>query len=136
MDFSEYLRAGLSREDTFLVEEKHTAPHVGSGVVRVLGTPWLIAFIEITSRKLLDEHLPEGFSTVGILVNVRHLAPSSIGSSVRARVEVQEVDGSKVILAVEAKDGEEVVGQGLHERFVIDVQRILIHDSSPSFCSG
>jgi predicted thioesterase len=125
MDVNEYLQAGLSREDTFTIEEKHTAPHVGSGVVRVLGTPCLIAFMEITSRKLLDEHLPEGFSTVGVLVNVRHLAPSAIGSSVHVRVEVQEVDGNKVMLEVDARDGEDVFGKGLHERYVIDVQRFL-----------
>ncbi|MBW8011833.1 MAG: thioesterase [Chloroflexi bacterium] len=125
MDVTKYLQAALFREETFLVEEKHTAPHVGSGVLRVLGTPWLIAFMEITSRKLLDEHLPQGYSTVGVLVNVRHLAPSAIGSSVHVRVEVQDVDGNKVTLAMEAQDGEELVGKGLHERYVIDVQRFL-----------
>ena len=125
MEVKDYLHAGLSREEKFEVEEKHTAPHVGSGVVRVLGTPWLIAFMEITARKLLDAHLPEGYSTVGVLVNVRHLAASRLGSLIRTRVAVREVDGNRVMLDVEAWDGEELAGKGEHERYVIDVQRFL-----------
>jgi predicted thioesterase len=74
---------------------------------------------------MLDEYLPKGYSTVGVLVNVRHLAPSTVGRAVRVTAEVKSVEGSKVILDVAAWDEEEQIGSGSHERFVIDVERFL-----------
>ena len=125
MEISDYIKPGISREQTIAVIEEHTAAHVGSGSLRVLATPWMIAFMEKNSRIMLDEYLPEGYSTVGVLVNVRHLAPSAVGSTVRVTAEVKSVEGSKVTLEVAAWDGEEQIGSGTHERFVIDVERFL-----------
>lgn len=81
--------------------------------------------MEITARIMLDEHLPEGFSTVGTLVNIRHLAAAGLGREVLAKVNLTVVDGNKVTLAVEAWDGETLVGKGEHGRYVIDVERFL-----------
>ena len=125
MDTEKYLKPGLSHQMEFTVEEKHAASHVGSGPLRVLATPWMIAFIEITSRTLLDEHLPETHSSVGTLVNVRHLAPSPMGTKIHTEVEIDSVEGNKVTLKVSANDGEKRVGGGTHERFVIDKERFL-----------
>jgi predicted thioesterase len=125
MKTSQHLQPGLKLEKDFIVEEKHAASHVGSGSVRVLATPWMIAFMEITSRILLDDHLPEGYSSVGTHLDIRHLAPSSLGSTVHVSVEITAVDGNKVSLNVSAKDGEVEVGAGTHERFVIEVERFL-----------
>ena len=125
MDTEKYLKPGLSHQMEFTVEEKHAASHVGSGPVRVLATPWMIAFIEITSRTLLDEHLPDTHSSVGTLVNVRHLAPSPLGTKIHTEVEIDSVEGNKVTLTVSARDGEKRVGEGTHERFVIDKERFL-----------
>ena len=125
MEIADYIKPGITREQTITVTEEHTAAHVGSGSLRVLATPWMIAFMEKNSRIMLDEYLPEGYSTVGVLVNVRHLAPSAVGSTVRVTAEVKSVEGSKVILEVAAWDGEEQIGSGTHERFVIDVERFL-----------
>ncbi|MDH5505665.1 MAG: thioesterase family protein [Anaerolineae bacterium] len=125
MDLTAYIQPGLSRQQNFDVQEKHTAPHVGSGAMRVLATPWMIAFMEITARILLDEHLPPGHSSVGVLVNVRHLAPSALGSTVQARVAVEQVERSLVTLAVAVWDQDEQIGSGWHERHIIDVQRFL-----------
>lgn len=125
MESADYIKPGNTLEQTITVKEEHTAAHVGSGSLRVLATPWMIAFMEKNARIMLDEYLPEGYSTVGTLVNVRHLAPSAVGSAVRVTAEVKSVEGSKVTLEVAAWDGEEQIGSGTHERFVIDVERFL-----------
>ena len=123
MDVYDYLIPGMFREQTFTVEEQHTASHVGSGTLRVLATPWMIAYMETTARIMLDEALPDTQSSVGVLVNVRHLAPSPQGSRVRVRVEVIDVDKNLVSLSVQAWDEEEQIGKGQHERVVIDVSQ-------------
>lgn len=125
MDINKHLKPGLSHKMEFTVEEQHTAKHIGSGTVTVLATPWMIAFMEITSRTLLDMHLPDTHSSVGTLVNVRHLAPSPLGSTVHAKVNIEEVDGNKITLSVSVIEGEAEVGKGTHERYVIEMERFL-----------
>ena len=125
MDASNNLKPGLSHQMEFMVEEKHTASHVGSGSVRVLSTPSMILFMEITARIMMDEYLPDTHTSVGAQVNVRHLAPSPVGNKVRAEVEITSVEGNKVLLNVAVWDGEEKIGEGQHERFVIDKERFL-----------
>jgi fluoroacetyl-CoA thioesterase len=109
----------------FVVEEEHSASHVGSGTVRVLSTPSMILFMERTARIMMDEYLPDTHTSVGAQVNVRHLAPSPVGNKVRAEVEITSVEGNKVMLDVAVWDGEEKIGAGQHERFVIDKERFL-----------
>lgn len=125
MDVPESIRPGLSREENYLVEEQHTAVQIGSGASRVLATPWMIAFMERASHRLLAQHLPEGYSTVGALVNVRHLAPTPVGTGLRVHVEVRAVEGRKVILDVEAWDHQEQVGAGEHHRVIIEEAKFL-----------
>jgi fluoroacetyl-CoA thioesterase len=125
MELAEILQVGMTREEIFSVGSEHSAAHVGSGSARVLATPWMIAFMERTARDLLAEVLPEGYSSVGVHVNVRHLAPSPIGSRVRARVEVAAIEGVKVDFTVGAWDDQELVGEGTHQRVVIEEARFL-----------
>ncbi len=125
MDLTELIRPGMSREETFPVGDEQTAIHVGSGSSRVLATPWMIAFMERVSHRLLAERLPQGTSSVGVLVQVEHLAPTPVGAEVRVRSEVQQVERNRVTFAVEARDAQELVGQGTHRRVVIDEARFL-----------
>jgi predicted thioesterase len=125
MDLSDLFKPGMAREQSFLIEEKHSAIHVGSGSLRVLATPWMIAFMENTARRLMAERLPAGYSSVGAHVNVRHLAPTPVGMRLRVRTEVTAVDGLKVAFAVAAWDDQEQVGEGEHLRVVIDEARFL-----------
>lgn len=125
MDINEWIRPGLSREMIFQVEPQHSAAHIGSGSLRVLATPIMIAFMESNSHRLLAQHLPDGYSSVGSMVCVRHLAPTPVGSTMRIRSEVQEVDGMRIILTVQAWDESEPVGEGQHQRVVIDEARFL-----------
>ncbi|HEX9616011.1 MAG TPA: thioesterase family protein [Anaerolineales bacterium] len=125
MDLIQILRPGMQREETFRVEEEHAAIHIGSGSSRVLATPWMIAFMERVSHRLVSENLPQGYSSVGVVVDVRHLAPTPIGGTVRVRAEIIELNGLNVALVVQAWDESELVGEGRHQRVVIDEARFL-----------
>jgi fluoroacetyl-CoA thioesterase len=125
MQPADLFHPGMISEETFVVEERQLAPHVGSGALRVLATPWLIALMEGVSHRLLAKHLPEGYSSVGIHVDMRHLAPTPLGDTVRIQTEVLSVDGWTVAFAVRAWDTKELIGECKHERFVIDVERFL-----------
>ena len=125
MEVDDWVQPGMSKEQEYWVEEQFTAVHVGSGSLRVLATPSMIAFMERTARDLLEQILPQGYSSVGVHVDVRHLAPTPMGGHVRVNCEVTGVDGSRVDFRVEVRDETELVGEGLHQRVVIDVARFL-----------
>lgn len=132
MDWSETIRAGMKNELVFQVTEKHLASHVGSGSMRVLATPAMIAFMETTSMRLLAQYLPQGYSSVGVNVNVSHLAPALLGAEVRVRAEVVRLEGIQVELAVEAWDHTEKLGEGTHRRVIIDEVRFMKRLSTKS----
>lgn len=125
MDLNELLKPGMYKEDTFQVTDERTAVQIGSGASRVLATPWMIALMERVSHGMLAAKLPPGFSSVGVAVNVRHLAPTPVGDTVRVRSEIKSIDGWRVNFHVEAWDSNEQIGEGEHQRFVIDEQRFL-----------
>jgi fluoroacetyl-CoA thioesterase len=125
MEIAKLVHTGMSREASFQVGEENTAIHVGSGHSKVLATPWMIAFMERTSHQLLAEVLPQGFSSVGVLVSVRHLAPTPVGSTIRVQTQVREIDGARVTFEVEAWDHVEKIGEGTHQRYVINEERFL-----------
>jgi predicted thioesterase len=81
--------------------------------------------MERVAHRLIAEHLPDGSSSVGVHVDVRHLAPTPVGSQVRVRAEVTGVDGTRVTLLVQAWDHVELIGDGSHQRMVIDQERFL-----------
>ena len=125
MEYSEIFKPGMTHEQTFLVKEEYLAGHIGTGSARVLATPWLIALMEITSHRLLAAHLPEGSSSVGTEVNMRHLAPTPPGKTVRVRAEVLSVEKNIVAFQVDAWDDLEQIGACQHKRLIIDVARFL-----------
>jgi predicted thioesterase len=125
MDLSELIQPGMIREDNFRVTIENSAIHLGSGSSRVLATPWMIAFMERVSHRLLICCLPEGFSSVGTHLDVRHLAPTPVGATIRVRTEVLSLDGNRINFSVEAWDNLEKIGEGKHERVVIDEARFL-----------
>jgi predicted thioesterase len=125
MDLEKVIRKGIVNEESFKVADEHSAIQVGSGGSNVLATPWLIAFMERVAYQMLADILPEGKSSVGVLVDVRHLAPTPIGSKVRVRAEVDELQGSRVVFGVQAWDQVEKIGQGSHHRVVIDEARFM-----------
>ncbi len=125
MQISHSLTLGLTREETFQVEEQHTAYHIGSGDERVLGTPWMISFMERVSNRLVNEYLPEGIMSVGIHVDVRHLAATPVNATIRVRAKITNLEGRRVTLAVEAWDSLDKIGEGQHTRALVERQRFL-----------
>jgi predicted thioesterase len=117
------LESGLIGELEMMVSEANTAEQLGSGSVAVLGTPALVGLMEGAAIQALEGHLAEGQTTVGGRIDVRHLAPTPVGMNVRARAELQEVDGRRLVFHVEAWDAVERIGEAEHVRFVIDEAR-------------
>ncbi len=125
MELHQIIKPGMKKEFAFQVEEEHSAVHVGSGSLRVLATPWMIAFMERTARQLLGELLPEGYSSVGVRVEVSHLAPTPVGSIVKASAQVTVIEDTKIYFDLCAWDDVEKIGVGQHQRVVIDEERFL-----------
>jgi predicted thioesterase len=120
MDLSALANKRAIREETFTVEEQHTAYHIGSGDEMVLGTPWMISFMERVSNRLVLAFLPEGYMSVGIRVDVKHLAPTPVQAEIRVRVEILDVTKNRITLQVEAWDHRDKIGAGTHIRAVVE----------------
>ncbi len=114
---------GAQREENLLVTGDVAIRFLDLEAARVLSTPHLIGSLEMTCRNLIRQYLPPGQDSVGTQVNLRHLAATPIGMHVRLRAEVVAVNERRVDCRVEAWDELEKVGEGTHERFVVDVQR-------------
>lgn len=114
---------GLIGEFERVVETQHTAQHIGSGSAWVLATPMMILWMEEAAVRATNAHLEPGQASVGTLVNVRHLAATPVGMRVRVRAELTAVEGRKLTFQVRAEDEREVIGEGIHERVIIDVAR-------------
>jgi len=122
MDFA--VRIGATKERTITVDSNQTTSFLWEGE-NVLSTPSMIAEMEETCRLLLKEQFvpdPE-WDSVGTIVDVKHLAATPVGAEVSLRAKVVSVEGRRVMFEVEARDRLEKVGEGRHERFVINVPR-------------
>ena len=119
------LKPGDSIEDTQVVEENRTASHIGSGSLRVYATPAMVLFIEHTCMDLIEPHLPEGRTSVGVSLEVKHLAPTPMGATVSIKAEIVEINEPLVKFKARIFDETEQVGEAKHTRAVIDVERFL-----------
>lgn len=119
------LQPGLSQEITFSVTPELTAKAVGSGTLEVLATPILIARMEQAAWTAVSPALEAGSGTVGTLMNVKHLSPTPVGMSVTCRAELTEAEGRRLVFRVTAWDAAGPVGEGVHERAVIQNDRFL-----------
>src|SRR5882762_9418434 len=117
------LKPGMTGRAELLVGEEHTAPRVGSGAVHVLATPVMINLIEAAALAAVERLLPPGYQSLGTLLNVRHIAATPVGMRVRAVATVQRVDGRTICFSVEAHDERELIGEGTHERVVVNVAK-------------
>jgi len=106
-----------------VVGEEHTAPSIGSGRVHVLATPVMINLIEAAALAAIEDHLPEGTQSLGTLLNVRHIAATPVGMKARALAEVTAVNGRTIRFAVTVKDEVDLIGDGVHERVVVNVAK-------------
>jgi excisionase family DNA binding protein len=119
------IEPGLVGKSELLVEETHTASHLGSGGVEVLATPVMVALMEDAARSSVDAKLEPGQMSVGVNLNVSHLAATPVGMRVTARAELAAVEGRRLTFTVEAHDEREKIGEGTHIRAIINLDRFM-----------
>ena len=122
MDISA-IRPGLKGSAEIVVGAQHTAPHIGSGRVHVLATPVMVNLMEAAALRAVEGLLPPGHQTVGIHLDITHVAATPVGMRVIARAELIKVDGRRLTFRVSAEDEKELIGEGVHERIIVNVAR-------------
>jgi fluoroacetyl-CoA thioesterase len=118
-----HIRAGLVGSSDLVVGVEHTAPRVGSGRIAVLATPVMINVIEAAALAAVEHLLPAGYQSLGIRLDVRHFAATPVGLTVTATAEVTGFEGRTISFRVAARDEREAIGEGTHERVVVNVAR-------------
>lgn len=117
------LKAGIKGTDTVEVVYENTAAAVGSGMLEVFATPMMIALMEKTACNSVAPYLEEGSGTVGTELNVKHVAATPIGMTVTCESELVEVNGRRLVFKVTARDEVGLIGEGMHERFIINNEK-------------
>ena len=117
------VKIGIKGRQEEIVTEDLTASHIGSGSVRVFATPMMIALMERTSRMSVKPYLEDGQETVGTRVDVRHVSSTPGALKVWGESEVVDIDRRRIVFKVAAYDEKGLIGEGTHERFVIDVAK-------------
>lgn len=117
------LKEGVKGTQEIMVTEENTAKVMGSGALDVFATPAMIALMEKTAWTSVSDELDEGCGTVGISLNVAHSAPTPLGMKVTCESELTGIDGRKLTFCVKAYDEKGVIGEGTHERFIIQNEK-------------
>jgi predicted thioesterase len=119
----EQILPGLVGERETRVTAQNAAQHLGSGNVSVFATPEMVLLMEMAGVAAVDHLLPDGFRTVGVHVDVSHLSATPVGMTVRVRAELLKAEGRRLTFRVEAWDDVEKVGEGIHERMIVDLAK-------------
>ncbi len=117
------IKPGLQGSIEIVVGAQHTAPHIGSGRVHVLATPVMVNLMEAAALQAVEGLLPPGHQTVGIHLDITHVAATPVGMRVRAHAELIRVEKRTLSFRVRAEDEKERIGEGLHERIIINLER-------------
>jgi fluoroacetyl-CoA thioesterase len=123
MELAAALNPGLTGRAELRVGEEHTAPRIGSGRVHVLATPVMINLFEAAALAAIEHLLPPGYQSLGTILNVRHVAATPVGMKVVAEARVTRVENRTVFFALTANDERELIGDGSHERVVVNVAK-------------
>jgi predicted thioesterase len=123
VDLPKNLVPGLRGSVELTVGDEHTAPHVGSGRVKVLATPVVINLLEAAALAAIEHLLPAGHQSLGTDLSVRHFAATPVGMRVSAAAELIAVEGRTLRFRVSARDEREAISEGTHERVVVNVAR-------------
>ncbi len=119
------MEIGLTYTSTLVITEAHLAAIMGSGDMRVFATPAMVALMENAAMLAVAEHLPEGATTVGAMIQTSHVKPSPMGDTVKATAVLTEVDGRKLTFSIKAEDSKGIIGEAVHVRYVVDRERFL-----------
>lgn len=121
----EKVRPGLTGTAEAVVSETNTAVAMGSGVVPVYATPAMAALMEAAAVNALEGALPEDQTSVGVYLDVQHLAATPVGVAVRAEARLTAVEGRRLTFRVSAFDASEQIGVGTHQRAIVTTERFL-----------
>jgi fluoroacetyl-CoA thioesterase len=116
-------KIGTVCEKRFVVEAAHAIDFADNGMPAVLCTPWLIWFLEHTARDAVLPWLEAGESTVGIEIEIAHVAPTPVGQTVTCLARVIHADGTRISFHLEARDEHELIARGAHKLQIIRVDR-------------
>ena len=116
------LKPGVTRTEHIHIDDTRVITFMGDAL-RLYSTPSMVSDVEYACLRLIQEHLEQGQSSVGVHVSMDHLGATPLGASVEVTVTVTSVDERKVMLEAEVRDSLETVGKGSHVRFVVDVAR-------------
>ncbi|HKY06220.1 MAG TPA: hotdog domain-containing protein [Blastocatellia bacterium] len=116
---------GASAEQSQEVTFEMTVARYHRDMPAVYGTPMMIYLMEVTAAAAIGRYLPEGWVSVGVVVNVSHLAATPVGATVTAKASVVGVDDHTITFSVEAHDGVEKIGEGVHVRAPVEMSRFL-----------
>ena len=119
------MQIGQKKIITTKVQPSDTAKVFGSGELEVLATPRMIALMEECAYKSISADLEEGASTVGTLMNVKHVSATPVGMEVTVEAEITEIDGRRVCFSVKAYDESGLIGEGTHERFIVYSEKFI-----------
>jgi predicted thioesterase len=117
------LKPGLSASAEIVVGTRDTAPHVGSGKIKVLATPVMVNLMEEAALNAVEGLLPPGHQTVGTRLDITHTAATPVGMHVTAHAVLTAVKGRRLTFHVSARDDQETIGEGEHERIVVNLER-------------
>jgi fluoroacetyl-CoA thioesterase len=123
MELSSELKPGLNGTAEIVVGTRDTAPHVGSGKIGVLATPIMVNLMEAAALQAVERFMPAGYQTVGTHLDVKHFAATPVGMKVRAEAALVSVEGRTLTFRIRATDEREPIGEGVHERLIINVER-------------
>ncbi len=119
------IKEGLTHTSRLVVSEAVTAAKMGSGDMAVLATPAMLALMENAAMLAVAPHLPEGATTVGGHIASSHVKPTALGGEVTATATLTKVEGRKLHFAVTAHEGDALLGEGTHLRFIVDREKFL-----------
>ena len=119
------MNIGLVYTSTTVVDSTNTAIALGSGDMEVLATPAMVALMENAAMNAVAPHLEDGQTTVGSHIETSPLKPSFIGTTVAATATLAAVEGRKLTFAIEAYEGETLIGSGTHVRYIVSRDRFL-----------
>ena len=119
------MEIGLTFTSTTVVDNTNTAVALGSGDMEVFATPAKVALMENAAMNAVAPHLEAGQTTVGTEISTTHIKASALGATITATATLTAIEGRKLTFAVTAHDGDNIIGEGTHTRFIVDRERFL-----------
>ena len=119
------MKIGLTYTSTLVISKDHVAAVMGSGDLHVFATPAMVALMENAAMLAVANHLPEGSTTVGAMMNTSHVKPSPVGDEVKATAVLTGIEGRKLTFSVKAEDSKGVIGEAVHVRYVVDREKFM-----------